>query len=59
MCRKLILITLILLLSLGGIAIGQPTGKILLEWWLNITGSAVTNLTGNARYPIPHISQRC
>ena len=51
MCRKTILITLILLLSLGGIAVGQPTGKILLEWWLNITGSAVTNLTANTRYP--------
>jgi hypothetical protein len=26
-------------------------GKIIREWWFNISGSAVSNLTGNDRYP--------
>jgi hypothetical protein len=27
------------------------TGKIIREWWLDITGTSVSDLTGNARYP--------
>ena len=44
----------------GGVQVGdvwsfttiQPViGKVVREWWTDITGTAVTDLTGNARYP--------
>ncbi|MEK7994435.1 MAG: PA14 domain-containing protein, partial [Planctomycetota bacterium] len=52
MCRKFIcLISFVVVLGLVGEALAQPTGEILFEYWFNITGTAIANLTGNARYP--------
>jgi len=32
-------------------AIGQPTGEILFEWWYDIGGTAISDLTGNPDFP--------
>jgi len=39
------------LLGLVGDALAQPAGEILFEYWYNIPGTAIADLTGNARYP--------
>ena len=56
--KRLLYITMILaVLWLVSPVLGQaPTrtagkGNILFEYWYNVTGTAVTNLTGNANYP--------
>jgi hypothetical protein len=36
---------------LVGNALGQPTGEILFEYWMDIGGGAVSDLTGQAAYP--------
>ncbi|MEA3225902.1 MAG: LamG-like jellyroll fold domain-containing protein, partial [Planctomycetota bacterium] len=52
MFRKLsILISFVLLLGLAGNAVGQPTGEILFEYWMDIGGTAVADLTGQPTYP--------
>ncbi len=53
MFRKLMyLASFVLLLSVVGSARGQVgQGYILYEYWDNITGTAVTSLTGDPRYP--------
>ncbi|NQT03842.1 MAG: hypothetical protein HQ580_17580, partial [Planctomycetes bacterium] len=53
MCRKLMyLASFVLLLSVVGSARGQlGKGYILYEYWNDITGTAVTDLTNDPRYP--------
>ncbi|MHC4536672.1 MAG: PA14 domain-containing protein, partial [Planctomycetota bacterium] len=53
MCRKLMyLASFVVLLSMVGSARGQlGQGYILYEYWDDITGTAVTSLTGDPRYP--------
>ena len=53
MCRKLMyLASFVLLLSVVGSARGQlGQGYILYEYWDDITGTAVSSLTGDPRYP--------
>ncbi|MFH1882892.1 MAG: LamG-like jellyroll fold domain-containing protein [Planctomycetota bacterium] len=52
MCRKLILLTsFVVVLSLVGNASSQPTGEILFEYWFDIGGTAVSDLTNAAGYP--------
>jgi hypothetical protein len=52
MFRKSIFLTsFILLLGLVCNASGQPTGQILFEYWFNIDGTAVSNLTDVPAYP--------
>ena len=52
MCRKLFLLTsFVVVLSLVGNASSQPTGEILFEYWLDIGGTAVSDLTSAAGYP--------
>jgi len=52
MCRKFFLLTsFVVVLSLVGNASSQPTGKILFEYWLDIGGVAVSDLTSAAGYP--------
>ncbi|MHC4244854.1 MAG: PA14 domain-containing protein, partial [Planctomycetota bacterium] len=53
MCRKLMcLASFVVVLSMVGSARGQlGKGYILFEYWDNITGTAVSNLTDDPRYP--------
>ncbi len=52
MCKSMYLASFILLLSMVGSARGQlGQGYILYEYWDNITGTAVSNLTNDPRYP--------
>ena len=52
MCKRLsVLISFVLVLGLVGNALGQPTGEILFEYWMDIGGGAVSDLTGQATYP--------
>jgi len=52
MCKRLFfLLTFVLALSLTGTASAQPTGQILFEYWYDIGGTAVADLTGIAAYP--------
>ncbi|MBN1804080.1 MAG: hypothetical protein JW837_02400 [Sedimentisphaerales bacterium] len=52
MCRKFILLTsCVLVFALVNTASSQPTGNILFEYWLDIDGTAVADLTGAAGYP--------
>jgi len=54
MCKKLFFLTFfVVLLCLAGNASAQKgKGNILYEWWFDIgAGTAVTDLTGNSRYP--------
>ena len=52
MCRKLCVLTsFVLVLGLAGTTIGQPTGQILFEYWLDIGGTAVSDLTSLPAYP--------
>jgi len=45
------LASFVLLLSLFSNASGQPTGNILWEFWYDMSGTSVTNLTNDPRYP--------
>ena len=53
MCRKLLcLASFVVMLSMVGSARGQlGVGNILFEYWDDITGTAVSGLTGDPRYP--------
>jgi hypothetical protein len=52
MCKQLICLTsLVLALVLVGSAGAQPTGEILVEWWLNFGGNAVADVLNNPDYP--------
>jgi len=52
MCRTLFyLISIVLMLSVVHPASAQPTGYILFEYWFDIGGTAVSDLTGNTAYP--------
>ena len=53
MCRKVMyLASFVLVLSMVGSARGQlGKGNILYEYWNDITGTAVSGLTGDPRYP--------
>ena len=53
MCRKLFYLTsFVLLLGMVGNASAQKgKGNILYEWWYNFPGTAVSDLTGDPRYP--------
>jgi len=52
MCKKLsILTSFVLVLGLLTNASGYPTGEILFEYWMNIGGIYVGDLTGQAAYP--------
>jgi hypothetical protein len=49
MCKKLLIF--VLMLGLVSTAIGQPTGEMLFEFWYNIGGVNVGDLTSQASYP--------
>jgi hypothetical protein len=52
MFRKLIyLASFIVVLSLFNSAKGQMSQGVLYEYWFDISGTAVTDLTNNPRYP--------
>ena len=52
MCKKLLFFTsFVLLLGFVGNAVGQPTGEILIEYWWDIGGTAVSDLTSHPDYP--------
>ena len=53
MCKRLFILftSFVFVLSLVGTASAQPTGEILFEYWLDIGGTAVSDLTGAAGYP--------
>ncbi len=53
MSKKLLcLVSLVLVVGLANNASSQPTGEILIEWWLTTgSGNAVTDLTGLADFP--------
>ena len=52
MCRKFILLTsCVFVLALVNTASSQPTGQVLFEYWFDIGGTAVGDLTGAAGYP--------
>jgi len=52
MCKRLFLLTsFILVLGLVGNVSGQPTGKILIEYWNGIGGTVLSDLYKNARFP--------
>ena len=52
MSKKLIyLLSFVLVLGLANNASSQPTGEILVEWWLGIGGDELTRLTGIADFP--------
>ncbi|TKJ38870.1 MAG: hypothetical protein CEE38_04005 [Planctomycetes bacterium B3_Pla] len=52
MCKKLLILTsFVFMLGLVGNAVGQPTGEILFEYWMDIGGVNVSDLTGQAAYP--------
>ena len=52
MCKKLLISTsFVFALCLVGTTVGQPTGEILFEYWMDIGGTAVSDLTGQATYP--------
>ena len=49
--RTIFLTCFVLLLSLFGDAVAQPTGEILWEFWYDISGTSLTILRNNPRYP--------
>jgi len=49
MCKKLLIF--VLMFGLVSTAVGQPTGEILFEYWFDIGGTAISDLTGAAGYP--------
>ena len=52
MYKKLLILTsFVLVFGLVSSAIAQPTGEILFEYWYNIGGGTVADLTGQAAYP--------
>ena len=52
MCKKLLLLTsFMLVVGVVGMAVGQPAGFILNEYWFDIGGTAVSDLTGDPDYP--------
>jgi hypothetical protein len=52
MCKKLLVLTsFILVFGLVSSAIGQPTGGMLFEFWYDIGGVNVSDLTGQADFP--------
>ena len=55
MCKRLsVLISFVLVLGLVGNAAAShdhPTGELLFEFWYDIGGTAVADLTGQATYP--------
>jgi hypothetical protein len=53
MCKRLFILftSFVFVLSLVGTTSAQPTGQILFEYWLDIGGTAVSDLTGAAGYP--------
>ena len=59
MCKKskircgglICLVSFVLVLGLANNASSQPTGEVLIEWWLDISGASVAYLTGNENYP--------
>jgi hypothetical protein len=52
MCKKLLILTsFVLVFGLVSSAIGQPTGEILFEYWMDIGGTAISDLTGQATFP--------
>ena len=52
MCKKVFILTsFVLVFGLVSSAIAQPTGEILFEYWLDIGGTAISDLTGQATYP--------
>ncbi|MFZ2146404.1 MAG: LamG-like jellyroll fold domain-containing protein [Sedimentisphaerales bacterium] len=52
MCKRLFLLTFfVLVLGLVGNAVGQPTGKVLIEYWNGIDGTVLSDLYNNARFP--------
>ena len=52
MCKKLFMLTsFMLVLGLVSTTVGQPTGEILFEYWMNVGGTAISDLTGLDAYP--------
>jgi hypothetical protein len=52
MCRKVnCLIVFVLSLGLACHASAQPTGEILIEWWLDFGGNAVNDVLNNPDFP--------
>jgi len=52
MCKKLLILTsFVMVFGLVSSAIAQPTGEILFEYWMNIGGTGIADLTGQATFP--------